>query len=152
MQQQFSSSKHSLLDTQFGSFKSYCRNQKMASSSHRRTSWNSPTSFTIQNKYCWCNRKATLKISESENNPNKLYFFCAKCKYFQWYEGPEEEEVNSRNYDTNSVLQSHLQQQRSMAVRREMPIVLTSAVAILFIINLILVAVYVFIHIVKSIG
>ncbi|XP_027174478.1 probable leucine-rich repeat receptor-like protein kinase At1g35710 [Coffea eugenioides] len=38
----------------------------MSSSSQPAESWNSPTTFTIKNRYCYCNRKATVKISESK--------------------------------------------------------------------------------------
>ena len=45
---------------------------------------------------CQCNRKATIKISESERNPHKLYFCYTNCKFFEWYEGPEEEKVSNK--------------------------------------------------------
>nr|XP_027095927.1 uncharacterized protein LOC113715824 [Coffea arabica] len=74
----------------------------MASSSHRGESWNSLTSFSIENKFCHCNRKATVMISESEKNLDKLYFRCAKCRYFEWYDGGEKEEVNSKRSNLNA--------------------------------------------------
>ena len=65
----------------------------MASSSNVDVSWNSPTSFAIRNRYCRCHRKAIIKISKSQRNPNKLYFCYSNCRFFQWYEGPEEGEL-----------------------------------------------------------
>ena len=42
----------------------------------------------FKNKTCRCGKKAGLKISESFDNPGKLYFFCEKrqCKFFSWWE------------------------------------------------------------------
>ena len=83
----------------------------MASSSLVDSSWNSPTSFSIRNRYCHCHRKASIKISESRRNPNKLYFCCSNCKFFQWFEGPEEGEVSSQRTDQRSSMQKedHIQ-------------------------------------------
>lgn len=42
----------------------------------------------FRNKSCRCGKKAAVKISESGENPGKLYFVCAQrqCKYFSWWE------------------------------------------------------------------
>ncbi|KAK2662593.1 hypothetical protein Ddye_001167 [Dipteronia dyeriana] len=42
----------------------------------------------FKNKTCRCGKKAGLKISESFDNPGKLFFFGEKrpCKIFSWWE------------------------------------------------------------------
>ena len=70
--------------------------QTMASSSFRGESWNSPTTFNINNRFCKCKRKETIKKYESEKNPHKLHFYCSKCRFFEWYEDPTDEEMNSQ--------------------------------------------------------
>ena len=40
---------------------------------------------------CQCRYPATLRVSRSENNPNRGYFSCGqrqRCKYFQWADSP----------------------------------------------------------------
>ena len=134
----------------------------MASSSQPTEFWNSPTTFSIKNRYCYCNRKATVKISESEKNPDKLYFCCSKCRYFKWYDGGEEEEVNSRrsNQDTNRERNisrarvlgiSERQSEPNVELQRQLPAqsVLGN---VLLITNMLLLAIFIFIQIVKSIS
>ena len=100
---------------------------------------NSLSSFTIRNRYCLCKRKATIKISESKRNPNKLFFCCANYNYFQWYED-NDYEVNSRRGE------SHLTFKNVEVVHQN------STRTFLIMINLMLVAIYVLVQIVKSIG
>ena len=129
----------------------------MASSSFQGQSYNSPSSLSMKNRYCKCNRKATLRISESERNPDKLYFSCSKCNYFQWYEGNEGEELQSQRNEGEEV-----QSQRNEADRAVLPLRTANQesnlmprqnaiITILFIINLLLLAIYLFIQIVKAI-
>lgn len=45
------------------------------------------------NKVCRCGLKCSVKISESRDNPNRLYFCCPlknKCGYFEWWEVPND--------------------------------------------------------------
>ena len=118
---------------------------QMASSSSRGEFWNSPTSFTIRNRYCRCNRKATIKISESERNPHKLYFCCTNCRFFEWYEGPEEEEVSSQRERRHSSMQREEQVQIGRVEQQY------SIVTKLMILNLVFLAIYMFIQIMKSV-
>lgn len=42
----------------------------------------------FKNKYCHCNKKVVVRISESEDNSNKLYYCCRYdvCRCFRfWY-------------------------------------------------------------------
>ena len=110
----------------------------MASSSLVDSSWNSPTSFSIRYKYCYCHRKASIKISESRRNPNKLYFGCSNCKFFQWFEGPEEGEVSSQRTDQRSSMQKEDQVQFTKVEQSN------SIVKWLLIMNLLFIAIYVF--------
>ena len=43
--------------------------------------------ITFRNKYCECGKRAALKISETENNPGKLFYTCEskRCKFFNWW-------------------------------------------------------------------
>ena len=129
----------------------------MASSSFEGHSYKSPSSLSMKNRYCKCNRKATLRISESERNPNKLYFSCSKCNYFQWYEGNEGEELQrqrnegeevqrTRNGADSAVLPLRKANQECNFVPQQ-----NACITFLFIINLVLLAIYLFIQIVKAI-
>ncbi|TXG51714.1 hypothetical protein EZV62_024238 [Acer yangbiense] len=53
----------------------------------------------FKTRKCNCGIKAAMKISESPNNPNKLYFFCerGKCKFYRFWE-PDNEEFNQAEY------------------------------------------------------
>ena len=53
----------------------------------------------FKNRKCNCGIKAAVKISDSANNPNKLYFFCerGKCKFYRFWE-PDNEEFNHAEY------------------------------------------------------
>ncbi|TXG58589.1 hypothetical protein EZV62_016418 [Acer yangbiense] len=53
----------------------------------------------FKNRKCNCSIRATEKISESANNPNKLYFFYerGKCKFYRFWE-PNNEEFNQAEY------------------------------------------------------
>lgn len=45
------------------------------------------------NKHCSCGYRCSVKISESKDNPNRLYFCCQsknKCGFFEWWEAPED--------------------------------------------------------------
>ena len=44
----------------------------------------------LRNRNCHCGRRATIKISESQKNPNRLYAKCTdnRCKYFDWLGPP----------------------------------------------------------------
>ena len=39
----------------------------------------------FKNKFCYCGRKALLKISETQKHPDMLFYKCDKCKYFSWW-------------------------------------------------------------------
>ena len=47
----------------------------------------------FKNRRCKCNRKAVLYISETNQNPCKLFFKCKteKCNFYAWWEPDEEE-------------------------------------------------------------
>ena len=53
----------------------------------------------FKNRRCLCGVKAAVKISESQNNPHKLYFICEKgiCKFYNFWE-PDNEEFNLGQY------------------------------------------------------
>ena len=94
-------------------------------------------------------------ISESERNPDKLYFYCAKCRYFEWYSG-EEEEVTSRRNNLNAERgQVNARNGDGIPVRQvagPKQFLIAGALGnALIIINLTLLAVFIFIQIVKSI-
>ena len=42
----------------------------------------------FKNKTYRCGKKTGVKISESFDNPRKLFYFCEKrqCKFFSWWE------------------------------------------------------------------
>ena len=42
----------------------------------------------FKNKTCRCGKKAGVKISESFDNPGKLYYICERrqCKFFSWWD------------------------------------------------------------------
>ncbi|KAK2645098.1 hypothetical protein Ddye_020293 [Dipteronia dyeriana] len=46
----------------------------------------------IQNRRCSCSDKSDVKISESQNNPHKLYLVCekGKCKFYNFREPDNE--------------------------------------------------------------
>lgn len=49
----------------------------------------------FHNEFCYCRLRAEIKISESEANPNRLYYNCsrtAKCGFFKWWT-PSMEEI-----------------------------------------------------------
>ncbi|KAK9274838.1 hypothetical protein L1049_007510 [Liquidambar formosana] len=46
------------------------------------------TRYRFQNRRCQCGRKAEVKISESIDNPEKLYFRCQECGFFEWWYAP----------------------------------------------------------------
>ena len=54
----------------------------------------------FKNRRCLCGVKAAVKISESQNNPHKLYFVCEKgrCKFYKFWE-PDNEEFNLGQYN-----------------------------------------------------
>ncbi|TXG54009.1 hypothetical protein EZV62_019265 [Acer yangbiense] len=53
----------------------------------------------FKNRRCHCGVKAAVKISDSHNNPRKLYFVCerGKCKFYSFWE-PDNEEFNRAEY------------------------------------------------------
>ncbi|KAK2651857.1 hypothetical protein Ddye_011713 [Dipteronia dyeriana] len=62
----------------------------------------------FKNRKCSCGIKVAVKISESQNNPSKLYFFCerGKCNFYRFWDPDIEEfnqteflESNSQKYD-----------------------------------------------------
>ena len=57
----------------------------------------------FQNKYCRCGRRATIRISESQNNYSKLYFSCQerKCGFFQWWHPMNVHSVSDENIRKN---------------------------------------------------
>ena len=61
----------------------------------------------FKNKLCRCGMKAGVRISESSQNPGKLFFFCEKrqCKFFKWWQPDETEFIGS--------LQSHEERNRN---------------------------------------
>ena len=46
------------------------------------------TRYRFQNRRCYCGRKAEVKISESIDNPEKLFFKCKDCGFFEWWIAP----------------------------------------------------------------
>ncbi|GMP45892.1 hypothetical protein CsSME_00014245 [Camellia sinensis var. sinensis] len=46
----------------------------------------------FENRNCRCGKKAVVKISQSTDNPNCLYFVCSNypngCNFFQWWIPP----------------------------------------------------------------
>ncbi|KAK2659956.1 hypothetical protein Ddye_006489 [Dipteronia dyeriana] len=56
----------------------------------------------FKNRRCSCGVKAGVKISESQNNPRKLYFACerGKCKFYSFWV-PDNEEFNQAEYIEN---------------------------------------------------
>ena len=67
----------------------------MASSSSSFTSANARW-IMVKNRLCSCGngKKATLWISETSKNRNRLFFSCNACKYFKWW-SPDNEECES---------------------------------------------------------
>ena len=54
----------------------------------------------MRNRKCYCGRRATIKISESQKNPNRLYAKCTseKCNYFEWLGPPTQDEEKATAY------------------------------------------------------
>ncbi|TXG60510.1 hypothetical protein EZV62_015083 [Acer yangbiense] len=61
----------------------------------------------FKNRRCSCGVKAAVKISNSQNNPKKLYFVCerGKCKFYSFWE-PDNEEFNKAEY-SESITERH---------------------------------------------
>ena len=57
----------------------------------------------FQNKYYRCGRRATVRISEFQNNYSKLYFNCQerKCEFFQWWHPMNMYSVSDENIRRN---------------------------------------------------
>ena len=55
--------------------------------------------WMFRNRQCKCGKKAAVGISESTNNPGKLYFRCAEgqCNFFAWWTGHLTNEVKRGN-------------------------------------------------------
>ena len=47
----------------------------------------------LRNRHCHCGRRAVIKISESQKNPNRLYAKCTdnKCSFFDWLGPPTQQ-------------------------------------------------------------
>ncbi|KAK2662793.1 hypothetical protein Ddye_001367 [Dipteronia dyeriana] len=72
--------------------------QQLHSSIMMETTLSSTTNINgglikFKNRRCSCDVKAGVKISESQNNPKKLYFLCerGKCKFYSFWESDNEE-------------------------------------------------------------
>ena len=54
----------------------------------------------LRNRNCHCGRKAAIKISESQKNPNRLYAKCTnnKCSYFDWLGPPTQDTMKINRY------------------------------------------------------
>uniref|UniRef100_A0A5B6YMZ9 Zinc finger GRF-type domain-containing protein n=1 Tax=Davidia involucrata TaxID=16924 RepID=A0A5B6YMZ9_DAVIN len=64
----------------------------------------------FRNKRCnRCGRRATLRISESTENPQKLYYYCEsdRCKRFIGFWEPETEDVNMQESQQQSPTHPH---------------------------------------------
>ena len=50
----------------------------------------------VKNRLCRCGngKKAALRVSETSNNPKRLFFGCDACRYFKWWT-PDNEERES---------------------------------------------------------
>ncbi|KAK2653620.1 hypothetical protein Ddye_013476 [Dipteronia dyeriana] len=53
----------------------------------------------FKNRKCSCGIKADVKISDSQNNLSKLYFFCerGKCNFYRFLD-PDIEEFNQAEF------------------------------------------------------
>ena len=71
----------------------------MESSSSSRMAINGGI-IKFKNRKCSCGIKAAVKISESQNNPKKLYFFCerGKCNFYKFWD-PDNEEFNQTEFN-----------------------------------------------------
>ena len=65
----------------------------------------------FRNVSCDCGARASVRISESKKNPNRLYYCCAvdRCKFWDWcledYDGnPKEQQVTSEDQRVNERL------------------------------------------------
>ncbi|KAK1552951.1 hypothetical protein Q3G72_026277 [Acer saccharum] len=74
----------------------------MESSSSSRMAINGGI-IKFKNQKCSCGIKAAVKISESQNNPKKLYFFCerGKCNFYKFWD-PDNEEFNQTEFLGNN--------------------------------------------------
>lgn len=61
--------------------------------------------ISFKNKYCYCGKKALIRISESEKNPNKLFYKCDSCKFFSWWE--DESKVNCETASSREWMNSN---------------------------------------------
>lgn len=59
------------------------------------------------NRFCSCpyRKKVEIRISESENNPGRLFFRCVddKCGYFEWWRPSPSEIVNNGRDDATNL-------------------------------------------------
>ena len=65
-----------------------------------------PSGLRYVNKTCHCGHRAGVRISGSDMNMNKLYYYCPhdKCKFFRWCIPIIEFEATSSTVDVSQVL------------------------------------------------
>lgn len=88
-----------------------------SSSRSRNTQFNGEC-IKFRNEWCKCNKKATVRISESVNNPHRLFFKCESetCNFFKFWE-PRSADVNWTAFRGNTTTEDGVQQQIVMEVK-----------------------------------
>lgn len=90
-------------------------------STFTRTTW-----IRLKNRNCRCGgrKRASIRISESSNNPGRVYFFCDACNYFEFWTPDMDERHSIQEFSDctpspryNNNVQNRNEIQQSFATR-----------------------------------
>ena len=128
--------------------------QSIGSSSQERKGWRDEINGNLirySNKTCRCYKRAALKVSESDDNPNKLYYCCMDskhgCGYFKfWIPSPNDFNRGAifdgirtcqENYELLMGMQKDMKEMKSIMQKAQQNRVKCSAVNVILFLNLV---------------